>query len=350
MVIIVNIYNKYLLSLNYIYDMNNLDYLSNKNLKKLLFFKNKTYYYNYKVINQKYLNYIYKNRNIGNRIKVQRALIINRCYGKYLPSNIILYNNKNDNYFDCNQALELNIGLPIHIIHKSKNKLWYFIKTYNYYCWVEKKNIVKVNNYIYNKYLNHNKYVVALDNTFINNIYVNMGTKFPINRIENNNIFINLPSKYNNKYKEVIYKINSNVFKTKYLEYNYKNFINQAKKYINIKYGWGGIENGIDCSGLICNILKTFNILIPRDTSKQQQIIGTKIYNVSNLNTKQLLKYIQNNKIILLYTKTHVMILYKIINEMVYILHASSIYKKVVISKLNDITTKNITSIHILEL
>lgn len=349
MAIYINLYNKYLIYNNYIYDMNSIKYLSNIELYNLLFFKKHIYYYKHKEVPKQLLSTIYKNRNIGNRISIKRGLITNRCYGKYLPSNIILYNNINDNYFDSNQALELNLGLPIYIIHQSKNKLWYFIKTYNYYCWIEKKYVTIVNKKIFNKYLNPKKFVIAMKDTYINNIFVNMGTKYPINKIIDNNIFICIPGRVKNKYNEINVKVNNIDFNTNFLSYNYNNFFKQAFTYLNTPYGWGGINNGIDCSGLIVNILKTFNILIPRDTSKQKKTVGTIIYNLNKCNISIIKKYITTNDIILFYTDKHVMIYYKTEKEKIYILHASSKYKKVVISLLDNTTINNIKSIHILK-
>lgn len=342
-------YNNELINKNYIYDMNIIPVISTEEFNKLLYIEEKKYYYNHKEINKNIIKEILLNRNMYTRYKVKRGLVINRCYGKLLPSDIILYSNINDTYFDRNQQLELDIGLPIYILHISKDKKWYFIKTYNYYCWINKKDICIVNENIFNQYLNPKRFIITTDKLYLdNNKYIDMGTKLPLyNKIDDNYKVI-LPSMYNNKYVEEIIDINNHYVNEGYLRYSNHNLIKQALKYLNISYGWGGINNGIDCSGLIVHVFKVFGILLPRDTDKQQEIVGTKIINMKNLNLKQkyeqLIKYKEN---CIIYFKNHVMILLKIYNTNIYVIHSSSNYRKVIITKLDNETINNITSLNI---
>src|SRR5690606_10478534 len=43
-------------------------------------------------------------------------------------------------------------------------------------------------------------------------------------------------------------------------------FIEQSKKYIGIRYKWGGTtpQSGLDCSGFVMNVFKDFGIQTPR--------------------------------------------------------------------------------------
>lgn len=347
----MNYYNERLKYYNYIYDMNIEPIISNNYLKNLLEVNNKEYYYNHKLIDNKTIENILNNRNINYCYKIKKAVVLNRTYGKLLPSDIILYSNIKDNYFNRNQLIEINIGTPIYIIHISKDKLWYFIKTYNYYCWVKKDDICIVNDNIFNKYLNPKRFIVITNKLYIEkNKFIDIGVKLPLYKKINNNYKVIIPNIYNNIYKDKIININSKYLNEGYVKYNYHNLIVQSLKYLNTPYGWGGMNNGIDCSGFISNIYKVFGILLPRDTSKQQQIVGTTIIDMKQLNFiekyKQLIKI---KKTCIIYFKSHVMLLLGIKNKNIYVIHASSNYKKVIITKLDNKTIDNITSLHIIE-
>ena len=40
-------------------------------------------------------------------------------------------------------------------------------------------------------------------------------------------------------------------------------------------YSWGGLDHGVDCSGFISNVMRTFGFMLPRDTKDQQNVVGT---------------------------------------------------------------------------
>ena len=59
------------------------------------------------------------------------------------------------------------------------------------------------------------------------------------------------------------------------LEYTMKNYYAQAFAYLGTYYGWGGADGGVDCSGFVCAIFRTFGIYLPRNTGEQSKYAGT---------------------------------------------------------------------------
>ena len=59
-----------------------------------------------------------------------------------------------------------------------------------------------------------------------------------------------------------------------YLTFTYANFIAQAFKYEGTLYGWGGLDNGVDCSSFVASVLRVFGFYVPRDTSDQRTAVG----------------------------------------------------------------------------
>ena len=58
--------------------------------------------------------------------------------------------------------------------------------------------------------------------------------------------------------------------------YSQANVIRQAFKLLAMRYGWGGMYNGRDCSGFIHDVFLSLGVDLPRD-SKQQAMVGTQL-------------------------------------------------------------------------
>ena len=66
-----------------------------------------------------------------------------------------------------------------------------------------------------------------------------------------------------------------------------ENIINYAKQFEGVRYKWGGTtKNGMDCSGLVYESFRAYNILLPRisrDMAKQGKKISLKTVNEGDL-------------------------------------------------------------------
>ncbi len=139
----------------------------------------------------------------------------------------------------------------------SKNKSWIKIKSGfdNYTGYIQDKN--------YSKEFRANYKVSSLKANIYKkpnlktNIFLSLGSKLSVKEIKNNYARID-----KNKWvrKKDIKNIN----------YKEKNFIKIFKKFLNIKYIWGGKSyRGIDCSALLQIFYYYNNKFFPRDTKDQ---------------------------------------------------------------------------------
>ncbi len=55
------------------------------------------------------------------------------------------------------------------------------------------------------------------------------------------------------------------------LPYTMANYYNQAFKYLGTMYGWGGADGGVDCSGFVCSVFRSFGIYLPRNTGEMSK-------------------------------------------------------------------------------
>ena len=129
---------------------------------------------------------------------------------------------------------------------------------------------------------------------------------------------IKVLKKMGNFYKFDYFWINTKSLKK--INYKTKNTFKNIKKFINIKYKWGGKHfSGIDCSGLIQLFLNFNNKFCPRDTKDQ----------IKYFNKKIALKNIRKNDLI--FWKGHV----AIVVSKHRLLHAYGPLKKTLVTSTN---------------
>ncbi len=139
----------------------------------------------------------------------------------------------------------------------SKNKNWIKIKTIsdNYVGYV--KNLRFIDN-LYPSYKVYNiKAKIFKKPNLGTNKWLSFGSKLPV--IEENKNYIKIERNKWIKKKDI-----------KKIDHVEKNFIKVFKKFLNIKYKWGGkTYRGIDCSALLQIFFVYNNSFYPRDTRDQ---------------------------------------------------------------------------------
>jgi len=300
-----------------------------------------------KKITKNEINYILENRNISdvkNITTPKKGLIIKRSNLRSLPTNINFFPDKDTKNFDSIQETELTINTKILILHQSKDKMWSLIISPTYIGWVENTNITYATDADWDYFDNTKSFIIITEPSLtIDNLILDMGVKLPYLKFSNDNYIAIIPTKNNKNYvtKKII-TINKKHAHIGYLPYTKRNIINQAFKYEDTPYSWGGMNKNVDCSSLILNIYKTFGFIFPRNTKEQQKSIG-KITYLSNKTNQEKLDIISKNRISLLYKPGHVMLYLGESNKEHYIIHATKETLKVTISKLEE--TSNLSKI-----
>ena len=95
-----------------------------------------------------------------------------------------------------------------------------------------------------------------------------------------------LPVSVNGQLKEVKFNIamTDDSFIKGFLTCTENNFIRQAFKFLGDEYGWGGLNDSVDCSAFVQDVYRSMGINIPRDTGNQRDCmpLWAVFNNVSN--------------------------------------------------------------------
>lgn len=271
---------------------------------------------------------IFLNRNLNidlEEISIQKGITIKNSTLRHLPTDISFYSSK---IVEENIATNLSAVEPVLIMHTSLDNKWYYIQSYFYRGWINKSDILLINDEIFNQFVNPNKFLIVTDKSInIDQTQLNMGVKIPY-LVEHSNYYeILIPTETGIK----ISHLSKSGLHNGYLPYTPLNIVKQALKYKNTRYYWGGTNNGIDCSLLIVNIFKTFGLYFPRDTKEQESTIGINRINLKGLTTNEKKKILNTLKYpFILYKPGHVLLcIYK--NT---VIHAYGKARKVIVSKI----------------
>lgn len=232
-----------------------------------------------RLIDEAYKSDVMGKRNmdaIGN-YQVIRGIVTSRANLRSFPDNKP-YRKSADNQYDSIQQTELHFATPVIVLHRSLDGKYYFVESYNYKGWVESSRIAVTDDAgLWEKFVAPEEYVrITATSVYLANREVDMGVKLPLVRDRGDRFDVTVPLRR----EDGKLATNSQTVRAEYavigdLPYTYENFIVQAFKYKGVMYSWGGLDHGVDCSGFISNVMRTFGFMLPRDTKDQQNVVGT---------------------------------------------------------------------------
>ncbi len=237
---------------------------------------------------------------------------------KKLPTNDAVYQKDDNLYYDFMLQSDLPPVMPVVVLHESLDGEWYFILTYGYGGWVQKKAIALCENK--QDWLNRqtpDNFLVVTGKELrvstdpyheeLSNLLLPMGTKLelvPLAEIEGEihdrstygNYVVKMPVRIDNGTiddKLVLIPITADV-NMGYLPYTEKNVIELAFKHLGSEYGWAGANNALDCSGLTRAIFSCFGFQLPRTAGAQTQVENLDIHNVVDMNVADKISFLEN--------------------------------------------------------
>ncbi len=234
--------------------------------------------------------------------QVLYGLVTQRASLRTFPTFDRVFSQRGQTDIDRFQESAVFPGEAVAILHTSADRKWYFIQNYHYRAWVEKDAIAIANKSEIAQFINAKHKLVVTGNkvftTFNPNdettstIQLDMGVTLPLLlpqqldefHVHNQHILasyvVSLPTR--NGRGELVLKPTliprSADVNLGYLAMTQANIIKQAFKFLGERYGWGHDFNARDCTGFIGEIFKTFGLLLPRNTSQQEQnVIGSEV-------------------------------------------------------------------------
>ena len=233
-------------------------------------------------ISQATVDSVHANRGLANVqdvYPVRMGIVTNRGSLKTLPTMEGAFKSAQDLY-DRLQGTEVFVGMPVWVYHTSTDGQFYFIQTYFYQGWVDVKCIALTEDPdAWQAFGSPADFVTVLRPLLtIENAKCDMGVWLPYITQGVGGFTVRLPIRQADgtlSSREV--RISYEDGYLGWVPYTYEKFITQAFLYKGTMYGYGGLNDGVDCSGFVAAVFRTFGFYLPRNTSAQQTVVGSAI-------------------------------------------------------------------------
>ena len=219
---------------------------------------------------------------LSGSIPIRYGIAVRRADLRTLPMSEGLFDTPDDVFFDNLQETAVDPGEPLIILHASKSGKFFYVQMYNCRGWIREEDTAVTDRTKWLEYLHPNKFLVAAQrNLFVRSegedILYQMGSRMQIKAKYSNAFIVLIPRRGadGNLYeaKQFVFVINDNVSEG-FLPYTRANLIRQSFKFYGAPYGWGGLMESEDCSGLLNDVYRVFGIFLPRNSGQQAKTAG----------------------------------------------------------------------------
>ena len=207
-----------------------------------------------------------------NDITVLYAVTLERVNLRLLPEGLT------GDAYDKLQGTALDPAEPLAVLWESADGQYVFVQSRNYFGWVEKIKLGFMTRDLWRTYIKPDNFIVVTANKkFVTvgdkKILFQMGAVIPLSKtIEDGKFWTaRIPVTEDGKFKQEIVKIaKDDTVHRNFLPCTTNNFIRQSFKFLGDVYGWGGLDNSVDCSSFTSDIYRSMGIEIPRDADRQK--------------------------------------------------------------------------------
>ncbi len=217
-------------------------------------------------------------------VEVRRGVVVERCDLKGFPTGMT-FHKSGDPHYDGIQETELITTFPVAVLHTSGDGNFVFVLSYFYSGWVPAKNIAFCTDEDYQLFASPEDYVTVLSKTVdCSGVRLDMGAVLPCTSEDKDSYTVRMPKREESTgtllLEEAIISKADAVRGS--LDFTMENYYRQAFLYLGTYYGWGGSSGGVDCSGFVCAVFRTFGIYLPRNTGEQSRHAGNILSLVSD--------------------------------------------------------------------
>jgi hypothetical protein len=224
------------------------------------------------------------------------------------------------------QVTQLRFGEVLEVLEISENQKWLKVQNFldKYVGWVDALQIKPISESFFERYTQNltahaivssiHAQAIELDEkrNFVNTTWISKGAILPFYQIRKDKAIIKPRDTYFFEIDSISFRFRGNVYSRN--EFSDKDLVNRAMAYQNVPYLWGGKSFwGLDCSGFVQEVWKTFGIYLPRD-AYQQANLGTEV-KFSDLKTADIAFFQRENRVI------HTGIVW-VKNRVIHIIHA----------------------------
>ncbi len=235
--------------------------------------------------------------NWGNSSLIRYGIITNEADVRAVPTREAYILAEDDMQDDQYQKSTLKVGEGVWILEDFDEE-WKYVQARNCAGWVETRSVAECTGEEFLSWLEAESFAVVTRPADIwcggEEIHFSMGSRLLLETHGNHKISGNWqsdsdvqgekeydnpcivrPISLNGRLTYEVLDVNAVQkleYNKGYLPYTTENVLSQAMKLLDIPYGWGNANHGLDCSGFIGAVYECFGIHLPRNTSAMRKI------------------------------------------------------------------------------
>lgn len=215
------------------------------------------------------------------------AVTTERADARLMPTIQKFYDDRACLHYDLMQGTILDPCEPVIVFHESRDGKFVFLQARHYTGWVLRSALAYTDAEIWEKYVQPKDFLVVTENKK----YVGTGSSEKVLFQMGSTILLRegeceengfwkavLPISAGGRLREIEISLPyDGSFHRGWLPCTFDNWIRQAFKFLGDGYGWGGMEESVDCSAFVGAVCRSMGIEIPRDADQQELVMPHKV-------------------------------------------------------------------------
>ncbi len=211
--------------------------------------------------------------------EVRYGVVTVRTDMRLLPTTKYYFDDKSFQHYDDLQGTALDPCEPLLVLHTSRDGAFAFAVGRYYMGWVSLGAIGFTDRVVWERYVSPQDFLVVTDHKKKVHVGGTWDVLFQMGSI----IPLKSPTHQDGVYQAVIpVEVNGHLSEAEvsikadstvnpgYLPCTPNNFVRQSLKFLGDVYGWGGMEESVDCSSFVQDVYRSMGILLPRDADQQE--------------------------------------------------------------------------------
>ena len=220
---------------------------------------------------------------------VSWGFVVRRSDLRTFPTDAAASEDDESDDFDLFQETAVNIAEPLAVLHRSADGKWLYVQLVNYRGWLRSDDVALAADRQTWQARRALPFVVitgtkvapreAVMGKPVAEWRAGMGAKLPFFGMEKEGYQIEIPRRdaQGGVLWQKAWSHGKADVSVGYLPYTRANILRQAFKMLGEHYGWGGLNEGRDCSSFIMDIYNVFGIRAPRNADQQEAVPGRRI-------------------------------------------------------------------------
>ena len=228
-----------------------------------------------------------KNCNLAalpERTETRYGVVTRRANLRLLPEAAGWFESAGDVHYDTLQATALDPAEPVAVLGDSYDKKFAFVRTRFYDGWLAKSDFAETDRATWESFVHPADFAVVtankktMENGAGESLLFQMGAKIPLAAGADGDKVLLMPVSDNGtlQIKRRPAAFDATLHEG-FLPCTENNFVRQGFRFLGDEYGWGGLDDSVDCSSFVGDVYRSMGIELPRDADQQAKSMANVI-------------------------------------------------------------------------